>query len=142
MRCKDVIADLLELPRHGLNALGQELRQIDARPSESLAQVDAWIKDLRAEDSWSLFAVGRGIRQFESTDELRKVLDRWQTGVAADEFRSATRLARGLLATRLAFPAGKVHRAVLLTDGQENRSRRRPAWPRSTGRIRSPWRSR
>jgi Ca-activated chloride channel homolog len=86
---------------------------------ESLATIDAWIKELRPGDSWSLFAVGRGVRQFESTDELRKVLEQWRTGVADDEFRSATRLAKGLLDTRLAFPAGKVRQAVLLTDGQE-----------------------
>lgn len=86
---------------------------------ESLDQVDAWINGLRAKDSWSLFAVGRGIRQFESTDPLRELLNGWRTGVGADEFRSATRLAGGLLASRLAFPAGKARRAVLLTDGQE-----------------------
>ncbi len=87
--------------------------------SESLATIDAWIKGLRPGDSWSLFAVGRGVRQFELTGELRKVLDQWRMGVADDEFRSATRLAKGLLDTRLAFPAGKVRQAVLLTDGQE-----------------------
>jgi Ca-activated chloride channel homolog len=89
------------------------------RASESLSTVDAWIKGLRSGDSWSLFAVGRGVRQFDSTDDLRKVLEQWQTGVGDDEFRSATRLAKGLLATRLAFPSGKVRQAVLLTDGQE-----------------------
>jgi uncharacterized membrane protein len=87
--------------------------------SESLATIDTWIQGLRSHDTWSLFAVGRGVRQFESTEEMRKVLEQWQTGVADDEFRSATRLARGLLDTRLAFPAGKVRQAVVLTDGQE-----------------------
>ena len=103
-----------------VNFLVDVSQSIDLRKaSESLATIDMWIQGLRSQDSWSLFAVGRGVRQFESTDELRKVLEQWQGGVADDEFRSATRLARGLLDTRLAFPAGKVRQAVLLTDGQE-----------------------
>ena len=95
-------------------------QSIDLQKAEdSLGQVDSWIGGLRPGDGWSLFAVGRGIRQFETTEELRGVLAQWRTGLADDDFRSATRLAEGLLEARAAFPAGKARRVVLLTDGQE-----------------------
>lgn len=86
---------------------------------DSLTRVDQWIASLRADDSWSLFAVGSGVRQFATTDELRTVLRGWQSGVADDKFRSSTRLADALLATRLVFPADKARRAVVISDGQE-----------------------
>ncbi len=86
---------------------------------DSLTKIDEWIGSLRNDDSWALFAVGRGVRQFESTEKLGDTLKQWREGVAEDEFRSGTLLADGLLTTRLAFPAGKARRTVLLTDGQE-----------------------
>jgi Mg-chelatase subunit ChlD len=86
---------------------------------EGLARVDEWIKSLRGGDTWSLFAVGNGVRQFESPDALRNVLKEWQKGLADDKFRSSTCLADALLTTRLVFPADKSRRAILLTDGQE-----------------------
>ncbi len=86
---------------------------------ESLTHVDDWIKSMRIGDSWSLFAVGSGVRQYPSTDELCTVLKEWQTGVGDDKFRGSTRLADALLTTRLVFPADKSRRTVLLTDGQE-----------------------
>ena len=86
---------------------------------KALSNVDEWIAGLRKRDSWSLFAVARGVRQFQSTEELAQTLEQWRQGVSEDKFRSGTQLAEGLLATRLAFPAGKVRRTVLLTDGQE-----------------------
>ena len=92
------------------------------KASQSLAKIDTWIESLRSQDSWSLFAVGRDVRQFQSTDELRKVLDQWKTGAADDQFRSASHLAEGLLATRMAFPSGKVRRTILMTDGHETKS--------------------
>jgi Ca-activated chloride channel homolog len=103
-----------------VNFLVDVSQSVDLKQArKSLATVDGWVRGLRADDSWSLFAVGRGIRQFRSTDALRELIDRWQSGATDDEFRSATRLAKALLDTRLAFPAGKARRAVLLTDGQE-----------------------
>ena len=77
---------------------------------ESLAKVDEWIKGLRASDTWSLFAVASGVRQYQSTAELRDVLKKWQTGLADDKFRSDSKLAEALPTTRLVFPADKSRR--------------------------------
>ena len=85
----------------------------------ALKKVDEWIGGFHGGDTWSLFAVGQGVRPYESTDALRKVLNQWKTGVADDKFRSDTRLADALLTTRLVFPADKSRRVVLMTDGQE-----------------------
>ncbi|MEO2045718.1 MAG: VWA domain-containing protein [Pirellulales bacterium] len=86
-----------------------------------LPQIETWIEGLRPGDSWHLFAIGNGVRQFQSIDALRAMLDQWQTGVADDQFRSATQIASALLATRLSFPAGKYRRIVLLSDGLETK---------------------
>jgi uncharacterized membrane protein len=85
----------------------------------ALANIDDWTKSLSGGDTWSLFSVGQGVRQFETTTALRDVLKKWQTGLADDKFRSSSQLADALLNTRLVFPAEKARRAVLITDGQE-----------------------
>src|SRR5687767_14265294 len=81
-------------------------------------EVNAAIGQLRGGDSHTVFAFGNGVR-LRQTEDLAKQLDDWQKGIADDEFRSATRLSDAVLTTRLAFPAGKSRRLVLLTDGQE-----------------------
>lgn len=81
-------------------------------------EVNAAIAMLGSGDSHTEFAFGNGVR-LKQTEDLAKQLDEWQKGIADDEFRSATRLADAVLTTRLAFPAGKSRRLVLLTDGQE-----------------------
>ena len=86
---------------------------------DSLKEIDTAIESLETGDSWSLFAVADGVRTFAATTDLDKVLEQWQDGVADDAFRSGSRLADALLSTRLAFPAGKARRVVLLSDGQE-----------------------
>jgi Ca-activated chloride channel homolog len=85
----------------------------------ALDRVDQWIAQLRPGDSWSLFAVGSSARELPSTGELRALLGQWKTGVADDKFRSSTRLADALLATRLVFPSDKSRRTIVLSDGQE-----------------------
>ncbi|QDT71700.1 VWA domain-containing protein [Lacipirellula limnantheis] len=92
-----------------------DLKQIPA----ACDQIDLWKQGLRSGDSWTLFALGNGVREYESTDALRETVQKWQSGVADDAFRSATQLAEAILATRAAFSAGKSSRMVLLTDGQE-----------------------
>ena len=82
-------------------------------------QIDQWVNGLRPGDSWSLFTVGNGVREFETTKSLRETVEKWQSGVADDDFRSASKLADAILATRAAFMAGKSSRMILLTDGQE-----------------------
>lgn len=81
-------------------------------------EVNAAIANLGSGDTHTVFAFGNGVRLSETPD-LAKQLEDWQKGIADDEFRSATRLADAVLTTRLAFPAGKSRRLVLLTDGQE-----------------------
>lgn len=86
---------------------------------ESLGQIESGIAALEPGDSWSLFAVGDGLRPFESVEQLRETLTQWQEGIADDRFRANSHLAESLLSSRMAFPAGKSRRIVLITDGQE-----------------------
>ena len=88
----------------------------------SLADIDAAIGALEVSDSWSLFAIANGVKKFEKTADLKKLLEDWRTGLKDDEFRSGSRLADALLNTRLAFPAGKAKRIALFSDGQETAS--------------------
>ncbi len=86
---------------------------------QAVDQIDAWIRALGPRDAWSLFALGKGTRAFETVDELREMLKKWQAGLTDDAFRSASQLGDALLATQATFLAGKSRRFVLLTDGQE-----------------------
>ena len=87
--------------------------------SAAVEQIKASIESLDGGDSWSLLAVGEGIRRFENTDELSELLDEWRGGVVDDRFRSGSRLSEALLDARLMFPAGTARRIVLYSDGQE-----------------------
>jgi uncharacterized membrane protein len=89
-----------------------------AASRRAVEEVKEAVGQLRGGDSHSLFAAANGVR-LRTADELQTELDAWGKGVADDQFRSATRLADAVLSTRLAFPAGKSRRLVLLTDGQE-----------------------
>jgi Ca-activated chloride channel family protein len=94
-------------------------QSVDLKAARSAVdEVNAGIAKLERGDSHTVFACGNGVRLRE-TENLAKELDAWQQGIADDEFRSASRLADAVLTTRLAFPAGKSRRLVLLTDGQE-----------------------
>ena len=86
---------------------------------DAVDEIESTITSLQAGDSHSLFAIGNGVRPFDSPKALGEVLDQWQDGIADDAFRSASRLSESLLATRLEFPAGKARRVVLISDGQE-----------------------
>ena len=90
-----------------------------AAAAEATSRIDEAIDSLRANDGWSLFAVGRSVRPFETTEELAQLLEQWQSGISDDEFRSASQLSAALLKTRLSFPAEKSRRVVLFSDGHE-----------------------
>lgn len=95
-------------------------QSVDLEAAKSATeQIEEAIERLDSGDSWSLFAVAGGVRKFEQPQELAALLETWKTGMADDEFRSASRLADAMLDTRLAFPAGKSRRVVLFSDGQE-----------------------
>jgi len=89
-----------------------------AASRRAVEEVKEAVAQLRGGDSHSLFAAANGVR-LRTPEDLQTELDAWGKGVADDQFRSATRLADAVLSTRLAFPAGKSRRLVLLTDGQE-----------------------
>jgi uncharacterized membrane protein len=94
-------------------------QSVDLKAARAVVdEVNAAIAQLGSNDSYTVFAFGNGVR-LKKTDDLAKELEDWQKGIADDEFRSATRLSDAVLSTRLAFPAGKSRRLVLLTDGQE-----------------------
>jgi len=76
------------------------------------------IDALEPSDTWSLFAIGAQVRPLEKPADLAAMVDSWRDGIADDRLRGATRLADALLETRLAFPAGKTRRVVLLSDGR------------------------
>ena len=86
---------------------------------DATRRVQIAIENLRARDSWSLFAMGSELRPFDTTTDLNQWLDSWTERGSNDQFRSATPLADSLLKSRLSFPAGKVKRIMLYSDGQD-----------------------
>ncbi|RYD30147.1 MAG: VWA domain-containing protein [Verrucomicrobiaceae bacterium] len=97
-------------------------QSVDLKASqEAVAEVEAAVNELKPGDSHSVFAMAKGVR-LQPAPDLAKTLESWRTGgVPDDRFRSDSRLAEAMLSTRLAFPAGKSRRLVLLSDGQETR---------------------
>lgn len=98
---------------------------VDVSDSVDLAGVEqasdsiaAAIERLGPGDSWSLYALGDGVRPLDSPAALRRLVGSWRDGIQDDRFRGQTRLAEALLGTRLAFPAGRSRRLVVLSDGR------------------------
>jgi len=89
-----------------------------AAAQAAIPQVDDAIAALHPTDSFSVFALGDGIRQFESTAELRECLAGWANGLSDERFRSATRLGDALRAVRFVLPAGRAHRIVVFSDAR------------------------
>jgi uncharacterized membrane protein len=83
-----------------------------------VAEIREAIKSLNSGDSWSLFAVGKFVRQLDSPEQLEEMLDNWKSGISDAAMRGESRLADALTETRLAFPAGKARRAILFSDGR------------------------
>ena len=83
-----------------------------------LDEIDQATKQLGGNDSFTLYALGDGIRAM-SVGEFKTMIDKWSKGVSDDAFRSHSRLADGMLASRLSFPGGKARRLVLFSDGVE-----------------------
>ena len=92
-----------------------------ASVSLALDEIQNSIERLERRDSWSLFLVAGGVQNFTSIDSARSLLSEWKDTFADAEFRSESRLADAIRETRFAFPAGKSHRIVLFSDGQETR---------------------
>lgn len=85
----------------------------------SVPRIEEGIGTLAPGDTWSIHRFGDGLHSHATAEDLAKLLETWQKGIADDRFRAATRLGDALLASRMAFPAGKVRRLVVLSDGQE-----------------------
>ncbi len=86
---------------------------------EATDEIQKSIDALETDDSFSLFAFGTDMRDFDSPEELKKTIQSWQEEGADDSFRSQTRLSTASLKSRLAFPGGKVKRMVVFSDGMD-----------------------
>lgn len=89
-----------------------------AASRKAVEKIQAGIGELSPEDSWSLYAVSNGLKRFYSTGDLEKYIGQLQGDQFDDKFRSQTRLAEGLLASRFDFPAEKAKRISIYSDGQ------------------------
>ncbi len=87
--------------------------------SQALDEIQIAIDRLKSNDSWSLFLVAGGVKNFNSVDEAKTLLTQWQDTFANASFRSESRLVDAIRETRFALPAGKSHRVILYSDGQE-----------------------
>jgi len=83
-----------------------------------LDDIEKATKQLGASDSFTLYALGDGIRAM-SIVNFRAMIEKWSKGVSDDAFRAHTRLADGMLASRLSFPGGKARRLIVCSDGVE-----------------------
>ena len=84
----------------------------------ALDQIEKAVAVLRPGDSFSLHLLGDGLRE-TTVPAARETLARWRSGGGDDPFRSRSRIASGILASRLSFPGGKAKRVILMSDGVE-----------------------
>lgn len=85
----------------------------------SADEIRTAINGLAPADSWSLFAVANGMREFDSPEALARWIDSWKNTGTDDRLLGESRLAESMLRGRTRFPADRVKRLVLLSDGQE-----------------------
>ena len=83
-----------------------------------LDEIERATKSLGGDDSFTVYALGDGIRAMSVT-EFKAMIEKWSKGVSDDAFRAHSRLAEGMSASRLSFPGGKARRVVLYSDGVE-----------------------
>lgn len=91
----------------------------EAATIDATQQIQQAIAGLETGDTWTAFAVANGVRPFESIDKMKTWLESRDERGSDDRFRSSTRLGDALLKSRLSFPANKMKRIVLFTDGQD-----------------------
>ncbi|MCB1226444.1 MAG: VWA domain-containing protein [Verrucomicrobiales bacterium] len=83
---------------------------------QELAEIETAMKDLRSRGQGTeLYALAQGLRRVEVAD-LRQWITLWKKGAGDTDFRSASSLAEGLRAARLALPADRAARLVLCSD--------------------------
>ncbi len=71
---------------------------------------------LRSSDTSETFVFADGIRPAQIEEAIEQ-LKTWRDTVSDDLFRRETRIAEALRAARISFPAGKLRRLVLYSDG-------------------------
>jgi len=86
---------------------------------DAIETVNEYTEKLKWTDSWDLFIFADGIIHFDSIDQARTLLDQWLKSLPDDKFRSASKLAKSMLDTRMYFPADKSRRIILFSDGCE-----------------------
>ncbi|MEL7498167.1 MAG: VWA domain-containing protein [Planctomycetota bacterium] len=86
---------------------------------QATEEIEAALEQLRRNDSYSIYAFGSESRAFDSPQALGDWVRSWDEAGADDRFRNATEISNTLLKTRMQFPAGKVKRMVVFSDGQD-----------------------
>ncbi len=86
---------------------------------EATTEIERVAANLGPNDSWTIASVADGVRSFDSAAKLRESLVAWKTAGSDDRYRRESRLAAAALRARQDFPAAKVKRLVLFSDGQE-----------------------
>ena len=84
----------------------------------ALDSIEEQIEQMDTEDSYSLYAFGKELKQFE-LKELKEKLNLWNKSVSDDKFRNETFIHTSLMTSRLAFPSNKIKELVLFSDGIE-----------------------
>jgi uncharacterized membrane protein len=130
-RCLGILFLVLALCRPFASGSSSEMHVIflvDVSQSVDLSasvkaseEIGTMIDALASGDTFSIYAVGSRSREFETAEALKQWINEWMESGADDSFRSESRLADLMIESRMAFPAGKMKRLVLFSDGQNTR---------------------
>ena len=80
-------------------------------------KIEQSIKALEASDSHSIYIFANGLRK-TNLPQLRKTIDSWKD-LGDDHFRSKSSIASSLETLKMVYPANKVKKMILFSDGVE-----------------------
>ena len=96
--------------------VSQSIDLADAQ--ETLDEIEASISTLKSSDSYSLYSFANGVQK-TNLKELRQTLKDWDSKFSDDHFRSQSSIASALEVVKMVYPANKIKKLCLFSDGIE-----------------------
>jgi len=79
------------------------------------------VSKLKSGDSHDIYIFGNGVRK-TSLGELTKTVEAWNTKISDDQFRSKSAIVSAFESIKMVYPANKIKRLCLFSDGVETES--------------------
>jgi Ca-activated chloride channel homolog len=85
---------------------------------KTLDAIEQNIETLKPQDSYSVYSFAKGLKK-TNLKELRQTLEDWDSKFSDDHFRSQSSIASALEVVKMVYPANKIKKLCLFSDGIE-----------------------